>query len=223
MELKYNGERAKWILILFYILLFITPVSAVFNYLEYALISGGGIYEEGAATANDTRQGIMGLVQFAHYIATVVFFIMWFRRAYWNVHVVSNEAQHSEGWAAGSWFVPFLNLVRPYQIMKEIWNETQKAIAPERFKSDQLVGWWWATFLTGGILDNIAARLTWRAYDLEQFKTAAAFMTISDLFSFIPLILIIILIRDIRQFEEVLFREKRDMRIEDHLLDPDVV
>ncbi|MCB0643607.1 MAG: DUF4328 domain-containing protein [Phaeodactylibacter sp.] len=223
MQLKYNGDRAKWILLLFYILLFITPVSAVFNYLEYALISGGGIYDEGAAVQNDARQGILGLVQLAHYIITVVFFIMWFRRAYWNVHVISSNTQFTEGWAAGSWFVPFLNLVRPYQIMKEIWNETQQAIAPARFKPDQLVGWWWATFLIGGALDNIAARLTWRAQDLEQFETAAAFMTISDLFSFIPLILIIILIRDIRSFEEELYREKRDMRIEDHLLDPDVV
>ena len=120
MQLKYNGDRAKWILLLFYILLFITPVSAVFNYLEYALISGGGIYDEGAAVQNDARQGILGLVQLAHYIITVVFFIMWFRRAYWNVHVISSNTQFTEGWAAGSWFVPFLNLVRPYQIMKEI-------------------------------------------------------------------------------------------------------
>ena len=83
MQLKYNGERAKWILILFYILLVITPISALFNYMEYSLIASGDVYDDGLAVANDSRQGIIGIIQLIHYILTVIFFIMWFRRAYW--------------------------------------------------------------------------------------------------------------------------------------------
>ncbi len=51
---------------------------------------------------------------------------MWFRRAYFNLHQKVSYLSHSEGWAAGSWFVPIVNLYRPYQIMKEIYVETKE-------------------------------------------------------------------------------------------------
>ena len=40
-------------------------------------------------------------------IFVIVFFIMWFRRAYKNLHTLkARNLKRSEGWAAGGWFVP---------------------------------------------------------------------------------------------------------------------
>ena len=52
--------------------------------------------------------------------------------------------RYAPGWAIGAWFVPFLNLVRPVQIV----NDVRRLGAPDRLRDSRaLVGWWWATLL----------------------------------------------------------------------------
>jgi len=35
--------------------------------------------------------------------------------------VGTRESRFTPGWAVGYWFVPFVNLVRPYQIVADLW------------------------------------------------------------------------------------------------------
>ncbi|HEU4716799.1 MAG TPA: DUF4328 domain-containing protein, partial [Bacteroidia bacterium] len=104
--------------------------------------------------------GIIGLVQTVAYILSIIFFIMWFRRAYNNLHLMGSQfLTFSEGWAAGAWFVPFMNLVRPFRIMREIWNETQMLgrNPSELFTVEEpdITAWWWGTWLGGNIVSSI--------------------------------------------------------------------
>lgn len=62
--------------------------------------------------------------------------------------------RHRPGWAIGGWFVPFLNLVRPPQIVADLWrSESRLRGASERIT---LIGWWWALFITGFFLDRLS-------------------------------------------------------------------
>ncbi len=122
-----------------------------FNYLEYFTIA----------------DGVLGLVQLVVLILSIVFFIMWFRRAYNNLHICQVKTlPFSEGWASGSWFVPIISLHYPYRIMKSIWIETQLALRKqgERYETyvDGYLGWWWTFWLIGNIVSNIQAQLTLR-------------------------------------------------------------
>jgi hypothetical protein len=59
---------------------------------------------------------------------------------------------HSTGWAIGSWFVPFMNLVRPRRILSESLNA-------RGFKSlTGLLNVWWVLF----ILDNLSSQASSR-------------------------------------------------------------
>ena len=50
-------------------------------------------------------------------------FITWMYRAYWNVGVLEPGGRRFDhGWAIGAWFVPFLALWRPKQIINDIWR-----------------------------------------------------------------------------------------------------
>src|SRR5664279_2860174 len=50
------------------------------------------------------------------YVAGSVCFSMWFHRAYRNLPtLVNGQLLTTPGWAVGSFFIPFLNLFRPYQ------------------------------------------------------------------------------------------------------------
>lgn len=88
-------------------------------------------------------------------IASVVMFIRWFRRAYYNLDVLTNECMYDSSWSAKGWFIPFMNLYVPYQIMKELYEKTDRYLM-EKYLSQEMtepytdrlntgiLKWWWA-------------------------------------------------------------------------------
>ena len=73
-------------------------------------VANGGFISDEAVEANDTRESFLGIIYLIAYIISGITFIMWFRRAYFNLHQKVSWLNHSEGWAAGCWFVPIVNL-----------------------------------------------------------------------------------------------------------------
>lgn len=102
--------------------------------------------------------GITSLFDMPVRIGLIVFFLIWIYKAYKNLTPL--RAYHQEftpGWAVGWWFVPFMNIIRPYQVVREIYNESD----PE-YESDMgflsstgqgapaFISLWWMAFLFGG-------------------------------------------------------------------------
>ena len=57
--------------------------------------------------------------------------IAWTHRLYRNLEPLGfRELRFGSGWAVGGWFVPFLNLVRPKQIVNDIWRAGDPALGP---------------------------------------------------------------------------------------------
>ena len=110
--------------------------------------------------------GVMYLVML---IASYVYLIMWLRRAYYNLHQVPGiHPEYSDGWAAGAWFVPFLNFVRHYTIMREVWQDTQRAAWGRIVEPSTVLGWWWAAFVTKLILGRITPKMGSSSSDVTQ-------------------------------------------------------
>lgn len=131
-NLKPNGQRAKNAITLIWIVLVLEIVSLISGYFQYDLlqtIANGGEISTETANTNDTIVEIIGIIYLIAYIISGVTFILWFRRAYFNLHLRVNHLSQTEGWAAGSWFVPIVSLYRPYQIMKELYHETRKLLS----------------------------------------------------------------------------------------------
>lgn len=93
-------------------------------------------------------------------VASYIVLIMWMRRAYYNLHQRPDiHPEYSDGWAAGAWFVPFLNFVRPFTIMREVWQDTQRAAWGRIVEPATLVGWWWAAFLIKMLIGRITSKM----------------------------------------------------------------
>lgn len=91
-------------------------------------------------------------------IVGYVTLIMWLRRAYYNLHQLPGvHPEYSDGWAAGAWFVPFINFVRPFTITREVWNDTQQSAYGRVAEPATVLGWWWAAW----VLKLIVGRITW--------------------------------------------------------------
>ena len=71
------------------------------------------------------------------FIATGVFFLFWFHRAYRNLPALGGDRRYGTGWAIGSWFVPFLNAWRPKQIVNDIWRESGARTTDEYGTKDE--------------------------------------------------------------------------------------
>lgn len=133
-------------------------------------------------------------------LSSGIAFIMWFRRAYFNLHQKVSYLAHAEGWAAGCWFVPIINLFLPYQIMKEIHVETKELFVREGMDapgySTKLIGWWWGLWLFGGVIPSLCSFF----FNYNPFINV-----ISLLITYIPLSLITMkIIRDYSRVEPLL-------------------
>ncbi len=101
-------------------------------------------------------RGILSLFSFVVSIIVIVFWILWMRRAYYNLHALqAPNLAYDEGMAAGGWFIPVLNLWLPAQIMSNIWKQTQLLVVENKrlIENSAIVGVWWTLFL----LDRLSA------------------------------------------------------------------
>jgi hypothetical protein len=213
MELRNNEKRAKNAILLIWIVLALEIVSLVSSYLQYDLLqtaANGGYLSESEAEANDSREQIIGIIYLVAYIISGITFIMWFRRAYYNLHQKISTLSYSEGWAAGSWFVPFVNLYRPFQIMKELYVETKElftnnGLAEKVGYTTAYLGWWWALWIINGVLGQIVFRSSLNADDIGELLNITGISIVSSITGVIAALITIKVIKDYSSVEPVLF------------------
>ena len=69
----------------------------------------------------------LGLLMLAVNLAAVVCVITWLYRAAQNAELINpGRCNNTPKWAIWGWFVPFMNLVRPFHMVKETWEASQR-------------------------------------------------------------------------------------------------
>lgn len=229
-NLRPNGQRAKIAMMLIWTVLTIEIISILSDYLQYDLlqtVSNGGQISTETATDNDLRQKIIAIIYLVTYIISGVTFIRWFRRAYYNLHLKAETLSFTEGWAAGSWFVPFISLYRPKQIMNELYVETQNLLSTKQENSTvnlstQFIGWWWALWLIASFLGQFVFRYSQKAESLEELTTATIASIIASIIG-IPLALITVkIIKDYTKIEPLFYKLENEIEQEQIILNADL-
>ena len=229
-KLKPNGQRAKIAIMLIWTVLTIEIISILSDYLQYNLlqtVANDGQISSETATDNDLRQKIIAIIYLVTYIISGITFIRWFRRAYFNLHLKAETLSFTEGWAAGSWFVPFISLYRPKQIMKELYVETQSLLTTKQEDSTvnlntQFIGWWWALWLIASFLGQFVFRYSLKAESLEALTTATIASIIASIIG-IPLALITVkIIKDYAEIEPLFYKLENEIEQEQIILNTDL-
>jgi hypothetical protein len=167
-------------------------------------------YLNGAPTVTETTlndaDAISAATSFgflAVLIAAGTTFLLWLWRARKNSEILcSAPHQRGRGWTIGGWFCPVVNLWFPVVIVNEIWKASSPGTPAEHFSlrripGSALVGWWWACFLAGNLLDLYITRTTLREPNVESLYTAALGGTITTVLSAVAGLLIILVMRQI--------------------------
>lgn len=188
LKLRPNDERSSALVVILWIVLLLEVLIIISSGMQHNLLStiaGGGYISDEAASFNDLRVQLLAVLYLLAYAISGVAFIMWFRRAYFNLHQKVNTLSYGEEWAAGSWFVPFLNLYRPFQIMQELYTETKKYIlnrddSRPMSLANNYLGLWWTLWLVNGIFGQIAFRVSRHASTLDDLIISSKIDIISS-------------------------------------------
>lgn len=114
----------------------------------------------------EDRLIIVNLVALGSILFCIIFFLVWFHRAYRNLLPLGAlKLRYGTGWSIGSWFIPIFNAFRPKQIANDIWRASDPTVPswpyPGTWQSlpvSMVLHWWWALYLLSGWLDRAAAR-----------------------------------------------------------------
>jgi hypothetical protein len=120
-------------------------------------IAQGATPDAARAAEIDARAQVVAVWIIVIALVAAVPFCAWFHRAHANLRAARlDHLQYASGWAIGGFFVPFLNLVRPFQVMTEVWAGTAYLAGVARvakWRNARASSWvrcWWGLLLCGG-------------------------------------------------------------------------
>ena len=223
-SLKPNGQRAKNAIIFIWIILVLDVLSLISGYFQYDLLKtvvNGGFISPVQATLNDLREQIIAILYLLASIVSAIMFIQWFRRAYFNLHLHVDYLLHPEGWAAGSWFVPIVSFYRPYQIMKELYEESIELLEKRGIHipniSMNYISVWWAFWILSSIFGQIILRITLKSNTVDDYIFTTICSMIQNIVN-IPLALLAIqVIKNYAKLEPHLFELKEEEMVKNEV------
>jgi len=206
---------AKLVVILFYVLIAVELVSIGSSYLQVQLLERAaidGISDE-EANANDVRQMIVGGVQLLLFVALGFSYLAWLRRSYRNQSALGAQGlKYSPNWATAYWFIPIVNLFRPYQVTKEIYQTSDPNAEGTTWSFlpvSALLGWWWAAWIIASAAGRAASRSTRGEPTIEQLVTASWIDIVSSITSVIAAVLALMVVRKITDRQTAKFDSQR--------------
>ena len=208
-----NSKRADILTIVFWTVIISLLVGIVSSYMELILLEGlknGEYITEEEANTNDTRQQIIGILQIALHVTSVVVFLNWFRRAYGNLHRLGDKTlKHSETMTIWGFVIPIVCYFWPYQIMSDIWVRTQhhiKNLKPNFLKSNDgyLIGIWWALFVISAIIGKVILRTVFKDETIDELMISSIITLVSDALQIIEALILILIVQKISKMEKTL-------------------
>lgn len=109
--------------------------------------------------------GLLSILELLARLATIVVFLIWLYRVYSNLSPLkARDLEFTPGWAVGWWFIPFANLIKPYQAVAEAWRESDADYSEDlgfltsSVENPWVFPIWWGSWILGNIFSRIADR-----------------------------------------------------------------
>ncbi len=182
-KIRPNEHRARIAQTLIWIVMALNILSVYSSYLQYNLLNAFQNNEEISdlmISTNDYREQGIAILYLIAFIISSITFIQWFRRAYYNLGTFTST-DNTEGWAAGSWFVPVISIFRPYQMMKEMNDKTigflKTKITDCIEDNSQLIGIWWGIWVISNYIGKYVTKYAFKDDSVETLINA----TVADM------------------------------------------
>lgn len=160
-ELDSDLRRLKlWATISTVTIVLYVACAAAFAFSGFAILAAGSAPDEALLGF----YGLTAVGNAAIFYVSAFAIAMWIYRAHHNLAKLGHsDLEFTPGWSVGWFFVPFANLVMPFQAMRELWNlscGSEGSGAP-------ILPLWWGCFLIGGVTMSLASLIGGNSPDLS--------------------------------------------------------
>ena len=150
-------------------------VAVGFDIAEIRLLTRQemGLATAGEKAAHSVIGEVVFQIQMTLLAATAIAFMTWLYRCRANLRAFgTRHLRYSRNWAVFGFLIPVVNLVRPYQVVREVWQasdpDTTDPLDWKTVKPPRLLRAWWATFVAFLVFKMLAWWMMWSAaYDLH--------------------------------------------------------
>ena len=124
-------------------------------------IAGGDTIPPLQRDAHYLVNSVLFAAQTTLFVAAAIGFLAWLHRARVNVRAFGmRRFEYAREWTILGFLVPLLNAVRPYQVVREVWQASDpSSLDPFEWKlaeSPTLVRAWWIFFVAFAVLEILA-------------------------------------------------------------------
>jgi hypothetical protein len=145
----------------------------------------------GQSTGVVMLTGLWGLVFLVVEPGTIISFLIWMHAAVRRATLLGRAPGATPAWAVGSWFVPFVNLVVPFQVVRRLLGE------PEASGVRSFVpGLWWACWLGSGVVSWLSL--------LDRRDGALAFKVLANTLAVVAGLLLVSIVRGVNRASSTL-------------------
>lgn len=149
------------------------------------------------ATASDNRVALSVRLWLVLLVATIVVWLIWQHRAHANLKALGTELEYSPGWAVGFWLIPIANLWKPFQVNRELWKASGDVDDWRSQRTWPVLGWWWASWISAGVLGRVAAAARQGAETPMEIRSADIVDLLSTVVVVASAVLAILLVRSV--------------------------
>jgi hypothetical protein len=169
----------RWLLILGVVLIGMFMITEILDLLR--LQRGTAPAGDESLSMNDLAMAIVGLLSVGVWLATAVVFLRWIYLAKANTGALgATQTRFRPGWSIGWYFIPFANLWKPYQAMKELWCASVDPGSWPGVPVPSLLRLWWTLWIISNLLGQASMRATIRANTVPEEITAALVSVLSS-------------------------------------------
>jgi hypothetical protein len=128
----------------------------------------------------------VGTLQLAVLAVTGLAFLVWLHRARVNVRALGvRRLAYGREWTVLGFLIPFLNVFRPYQVVREIWRasdpSTGDPLAWKRVRAPGRLAVWWGLFVAYFALEGLSAGILGISTTPANIRLAYAAGFVADL------------------------------------------
>jgi len=201
-----RGTVLRALLIAFVVLKLIAIGSAWAQHEMLVGVQRGAELTEEQANANDSREQFIAIVTLLLFIGTAVCWLRWQHRAYANLRLIgSRDTEHTPGWSVGYWFIPLINLFRPYQITAELYRRSEIQNGQDSIgglSGPPLVGVWWFAYLAWSFAVRLSGTIAKGATTLPTLISATNLELGAHVVGIVAAVLALLVIRSIDRFQQ---------------------
>jgi hypothetical protein len=142
---------------------------------------------------------VVWLVLFA---VTAIVWCVWQHRAQRNaIELAYRKLEFTPGWAVGWWFVPFANLFKPFQTVRELWKASHGGHNGRIVATWRVIGWWWGLWLGASVLERFIVR-SGSMESLSDFIRSDTWEIVANGVMVVAAILAIMIVRSVVALQE---------------------